>query len=71
MNPWDDVNKTRSDYERCIADELRTHESYLANPNNKDKRHLWHDAMQRKGKAYIAYMHAIGAAVKSGIPCPW
>lgn len=71
MSPWDDVNRTRVEYELRIADELRTHESHLANPNDEDKRRAWRDAMQHKGKAYTAYVLAIGTAVKSGMPCPW
>ena len=70
MNPWDAVDLLRFLYGKRIEEEHRTHEGFLAS-RDEDAKCRWDAARKSKAVAYVAYVEAVGAAVKSGTPCPW
>lgn len=69
-NPWDVVVQTRWQYEKCIGEELRAHETHLANPSDPQYRHKWRCTMNKKSVAFRAYVATVHAAVMSKIPRP-
>lgn len=71
MNPWDAVEQLRFQYEKRISEQLKAHEAQLADKACPVKFTAWREAMERKGTAYRVYLHAVDAAVKSSISCPW
>jgi hypothetical protein len=77
-NPWDKVQVTFGEYIDAISKEQLANISYNSSkrlePDDTTTRAKyvdWKQTQEVKSKAYVAHVHAVDEALKSGIPCPW
>lgn len=78
MNPWDRVTQTFTEYVDELCKEQLASISHMSakaiDPNGelcKAKHAEWDRTKESKSTAYAEHAHAVGDALKSGIPCPW
>jgi hypothetical protein len=78
MNLWDKIQTTFVEYVDALSKEQLANISYNStkriDPEGETTRakfSAWKRTQEVKSKAYVAQVHAVDEAMKSGTPCPW